>query len=373
MKILLFLLLLIPFKVNALETSAKSSILIEYNTGTILSEENKDLELPMASMTKMMTLLITMEYIEDGKIKLNDMVTISKKASGMGGSQAYLEEGSKMSLDQLLKALCIASANDAAVAIAEYIGGSVEKFVEMMNDKVMELDLKHTSFKNVHGLDEEGHYSSAHDMAFIAKELISHPLILEYSSIYEDYVKHPNGVNTWIVNTNKLINYYEGLDGLKTGYTSNSGYCITATAKRGNMRLISVVMGEENNKIRNEDTISLLNYGFSNYKLINVIGNESRLGSINVLFGDKESVKLKLMDSALDLIGNTEKNNYSYSVNLNKVKAPVKVGDIVGSVDIYSNDIKINTIDLTVNEDIKKANIFKLYLRNLRALLKGSF
>ena len=372
-KLVLFLILLLPFNVFALADSAKSNILIEYNTGTIITENKSDEELPMASMTKMMTLLIIMERIESGKITLEDMVPISENAAAMGGSQVYLSANTQMKLDILLKAVCIASANDAAVALAEYVAGSTKEFVRLMNEKVSALGLKHTSFKNVHGLDEEGHYSSAHDMAFIARELLKHEVILNYSSIYEDYVKHPDGTNTWIVNTNKLINYYEGLDGLKTGYTTKSGYCITATAKRNNMRLISVVMGEENNKIRNQDTMELLNYGFANYKLETIVANNSQIGSIKVKFGKVENVNLKLVEEAVDLVNIVEENSYSYEIEKNEVEAPVYVGDIVGKINIYANDIKINSYDLTVEESVEKANFFDLYIRNMNNLLKGYY
>lgn len=370
--LLLLLLLIMPINIFALETSALSSVLIDADTGTILSDEDKDKELPMASMTKMMTLLILMERIDSGKISLNDMVPISKNSASMGGSQVYLEEGTIYKLDTLLKSVAIASANDSAVAIAEYIAGSTNEFVKLMNKKASELGLKHTAFKNVHGLDEEGHYSSAYDMAMIGRELIKHDKILEYSKIYEDYVEHPNGTNTWIVNTNKLINYYEGVDGLKTGFTNNSGYCITVTAKRGDMRLIAVVMGEENNKIRNQDIISLLNYGFSNYKIETIIKDEDELGELNIKFGNKEKVKLKLLDPAVDLVNIQEENNYYYEVSTEEVKAPIKVGDIVGKVIVYSNGNKITEYDLTVDEDIRKANFFELYKRNLNKLLKGA-
>ncbi len=361
-----------PLKVLALADSAKSSILIEASSGTIIHESEADLELPMASMTKMMTLLIIMEYIDSGKTALTDNVPISENAASMGGSQVYLEANTSMSLDTLLKAVCIASANDAAVALAEYVAGSVDKFVEMMNEKAKSLGLNHTNFVNVHGLDAENHYSSAHDMAFIAKELLKHELILQYSSIYEDYIKHPDGTNTWIVNTNKLINYYEGLDGLKTGYTIDSGYCITATAKRNNMRLISVVMGEENNNIRNQDTIELLNYGFANYKMETIVDRDDDLGVIPVKFGKKESVKLKLIEDAVDLVNIVEENSYSYELVYDEVTAPVYVGDVVGQVNIYANEVKINSYDLTVSESVEKANFFDLYFRNIKKLLKGS-
>lgn len=372
-KIILLIMLLIPFNVFALETSAKSSILIEQSTGTIISEEESHTRLPMASMTKMMTLLIIMENIESGKIKLDDMVPISENAASMGGSQVYLSANTTMKLDTLLKSICIASANDATYAIAEYIAGTSDAFVKLMNEKAKELGLKDTNFENVHGLDSDNHFSSAYDMAFIAKELLNHPKILEYSCIYEDYITHPNGTNTWIVNTNKLLNYYEGLDGLKTGYTTKSGYCITATAKRNNMRLISVVMGEENNKIRNQDTIALLNYGFSNFKIETILKSDADLGKINIKSGKSEYAKLKLMNDAVDLVNILEQNKYNYKIIKDKVSAPLKVGDKVGSLIIYANDIKIKEYDLTIDKDIKKAGYFDYLKRNIKYFFRGYY
>jgi len=364
---------LFPFKVFALADSAKANILIEYSTGTIISEAKSDEELPPASMTKMMTLLIIMERIDAGKIKLTDMVTVSENAASMGGSQVYLKAGTQMNLDTLLKAVCIASANDAAVALAEYVAGSTDEFVKLMNAKVKDLGLKHTTFKNVHGLDDEGHYSSAHDMAFIARELLRHEIILKYSSIYEDYIKHPDGTNTWIVNTNKLINYYDGLDGLKTGYTTGSGFCITATAKRGGMRLISVVMGEENNNIRNQDTMELLNFGFANYKMETIVSKENKLGSISVKFGRVEDTELTLKEDAVDLVNVLEENNYTYEIVKEKIEAPVYVGDTVGKLIVYANNEKISEYELTVKESVEKANLFHLYGKNIKRLLKGYY
>lgn len=372
-KIILLIMLLIPFNVFALETSAKSSILIEQSTGTIISEEESHTRLPMASMTKMMTLLIVMENIESGKIKLDDMVPISENAASMGGSQVYLSANTTMKLDTLLKSICIASANDATYAVAEYIAGTSDAFVKLMNEKAKELGLKDTNFENVHGLDSDNHFSSAYDMAFIAKELLNHPKILEYSSIYEDYITHPNGTNTWIVNTNKLLNYYEGLDGLKTGYTTKSGYCITATAKRNNMRLISVVMGEENNKIRNQDTIALLNYGFSNFKIETILKSDADLGKIHIKSGKSEYAKLKLMNDAVDLVNILEQNKYNYKITKDKVSAPLKVGDKVGTLSIYANDIKIKDYDLTIDRDIKKAGYFDYLKRNIKYFMRGYY
>lgn len=372
-KIILFLLVLLPINVFAIADHAKSSILIESSTGTIILENNSNEKASIASMTKMMTMLIVMEYLDNGKISLSDTVPISEKAASMGGSQVYLAANTKMPLEVLLKSVSIASANDSAVALAEYIAGSTEKFVELMNKKSEELGLTNTHFMNVHGLDEENHYSTAYDMAMIARELVKHESILEYSSKYEDYVAHPDGTNTWIVNTNKLINYYPGLDGLKTGFTNTAGYCITATAKRGNMRLISVVMGEENNQIRNQDTMELLNYGFSNYKMETILKKDDVVGSIGIKFGSKKRVDLVLKSDCQDLVSILEENNYSYEIIKNKIKAPVKKGDVVGKINLYSDSTKINEFDLTVKEDVRKSNFFELFIDNLVSLTKGYY
>ena len=225
-KVLFFIILFLSFfkTCNALELTkySQSAILIEPTTKTIIYELNKDERLAPASMTKMMTMLLIMEALDNGKISLNDMVNVSKNAASMGGSQVFLEENSQIEVEQLLKGIAIASGNDAAVAMAEHISGSVDAFVVEMNKKVKYLGLKNTNFVNVHGLDADNHYSSAYDMAIIATELIKHEKILEYTSLYEDYLIKPDGNKTWLVNTNKLVRFYEGVDGLKTGFTSTA-------------------------------------------------------------------------------------------------------------------------------------------------------
>ena len=230
--------------------------------------------LPMASMTKMMTLLIIMENIENGNIKWSDSVITSEHAASMGGSQIFLEVGEEMTVEELVKGICIASGNDAAVAMAEKIGGTEEEFVKLMNKKAKELQLKNTNFTNACGLDSDNHYSSAHDMAIIGKELVKYDKILEYTGTYEDYLRKNTDKSFWLVNTNKLVRYYKGVDGLKTGYTEKAGFCITTTAKKDNMRLITVVMGEPSTKIRNAETTSMLDYGFNTYKIDTVASSK---------------------------------------------------------------------------------------------------
>ncbi len=368
-KFVVFILLFCIFNLNV---NAAGSILMEYSTGNILMDENSLEHAAPASMTKMMTLLLVMEKIDNGKIKLTDKVTISENASNMGGSQVYLQPNEIMTVDDLIKSVCIASANDSAVALAEFVGGTEEKFVKMMNEKVKELDLSNTNFANVHGLDSDNHYSCPNDMAVIAKELLKHEKILEYSSIYEEYLKKNDGSSIWMVNTNKLIRYYNGLDGLKTGFTKNAGYCLTATAKRNNMRLISVVMGSETSETRSKETIELLDYGFNNYKLKTIFDSDIKLGTVKVNNGKKEYVELKLVDNVVDLVSIESEAKYDHKLKIKEIAAPVSVGDIVGSLELYKDGKKIKSFDITVKESVKKANLWDMYKKNFKYIVSGN-
>ena len=381
-KVIFFLLLLLmPIVVKAeekppeenpnLAASAGASILMEASTGKILYEHNSKERLAPASMTKIMTLLMIMEAIETKKITTTDEVLITSNASSMGGSQVFLEAGSKMKVEDLLKAITIASANDASVAVAEHLAGSVAEFVKKMNERCKALGCVATNFMNVHGLDDTDHYSSAHDMALMAKALLKHEKILNYTTIYEEYLKKPDGTTTWMVNTNKLIRYYNGLDGLKTGFTSAAGYCLTATAQRNNMRLISVVMKEATTNSRSNSTIELLNYGFSNYKVKTILDIKHDLGLIEVINGKEKNVNLRLNENATNLENINEEKKYTYNIVVSPVKAPVHVGDIVGYLEIIENNQVISKFDITVKKTIKKANIWDLYKRNLNDVLVG--
>lgn len=372
--IILLLILIIPVTVKAeeLDLTAKSSILIEASTGEILSEKNSDEKLAPASMTKIMTMLLIMESLEKNEYSLEDKVNISTNAASMGGSQVFLESGSELKVKELLKAIAIASANDAAVAMAEYTAGSTESFVNLMNEKAASLGCTNTTFKNVHGLDTEGHLTTAKDMSIMARELLKHEEILTFSSIYEEFLNKPDGSSTWMVNTNKLIKYYNGLDGLKTGFTKNAGYCLTATAKRNNMRLISVVMNEPTTEKRSSDTIKLLNYGFANYKIKVVMPKDQDLGSIEIKNGKKETVGIKLTEDATNLESISDNKKYGFNINVDKIKAPIKVGDIIGKLEITIDGSVKKEIPITVKEDVKKANIWDLYKRNLNKILIGA-
>lgn len=372
--IILLLILIIPVTVKAeeLDLTAKSSILIEASTGEILSEKNSDEKLAPASMTKIMTMLLIMESLEKNEYSLEDKVNISTNAASMGGSQVFLEAGSELKVKELLKAIAIASANDAAVAMAEYTAGSTESFVNLMNEKAASLGCTNTTFKNVHGLDTEGHLTTAKDMSIMARELLKHEEILTFSSIYEEFLNKPDGSSTWMVNTNKLIKYYNGLDGLKTGFTKNAGYCLTATAKRNNMRLISVVMNEPTTEKRSSDTIKLLNYGFANYKIKVVMPKDQDLGSIEIKNGKKETVGIKLTEDATNLESISDNKKYGFNINVDRIKAPIKVGDIIGKLEITIDGSVKKEIPITVKEDVKKANIWDLYKRNLNKILIGA-
>ena len=372
-KIIIILLAIFPLLVSASELSenAAAGVLMEYSTGKILYEKASNEKMAPASMTKIMTMLLIMEAVESEKINLNDMINISANAASMGGSQVFLDANSTMKAEELLKSIAIASANDSAVAMAEAIAGTTDAFVTMMNKRAKEIGCTNTNFANVHGLDDPNHYTTAHDMALMARELLKHEDILKYSSIYEAYLQKPNGTSTWMVNTNKLIKYYNGLDGLKTGYTSNAGYCLTATAKRNGMRLISVLMHEPTSQVRNSETIDLLNYGFSNYKIKTILNKDKDLGYIEVINGKKEKVHLKLTEDATNLESLNDEKNYTYKINVDKIKAPVKVGDIVGNLDIITDGLVIKKVNITVAEDIKKANLWDLYKRNLNNVLIG--
>lgn len=357
---------------NKFAENAKSAIMIEASTGTILYEKNKDDKLPMASMTKMMTLLLIIEEIESGNLKWNEMITTSEHAASMGGSQIFLEVGEKMSVEDLVKGICIASGNDASVAMAERIGGTEEKFVSMMNKKAKELSLSNTHFENACGLDSDNHYSSANDMSIIAKELVKHKKILEFSGTYEDYLRKNTEKSFWLVNTNKLVRYYQGVDGLKTGYTKNAGYCITTTAERGNMRLITVVMGEPSSAIRNSETTTMLDYGFNTYEAKKIITKDSVISKQKVEFGKKDSVELTPMEDYKVLKEKSSTNkNITYQLSSNPIKAPVKVGDKVGKIKIIENNKTIQEIDVTVKENVNKMNIFKAYYKELIGVIKG--
>ena len=355
---------LIPFNVHAEELleNAVSGMLIEASTGKVIYEKNINEKVAVASMTKMVAQIIIMEEIEKGTIKWDDIVTVSKNAADMGGSQIYLAEGEKMSIRDLMKGISVASGNDATVAMAEVISGSEEKFVERMNKKVKELGLKNTQFKNCTGLNEDGHYSTAYDMAVIARELVNrYPSILKFSSIYEDYLREDTNNKFWLVNTNKLIRFYDGADGLKTGHTDDAGYCLAVTAKKYGLRLIGIVLGEKESKVRNNEAMKLLDYGFNNVRLNLLKDKNEVVDEIKMDKANKDKIKIVLKDElfVVEDVGSDNKD-YSYEVELNNFKLPVKVGDVVGKIYVKDGNKKLSSAYLTVSENIKPLSFIEI-------------
>lgn len=357
---------------STLASNAKSAILIEAKTGKILYEKNSHEKLAPASMTKIMSMLLIIEAIEEGYLSWDEMITVSERASSMGGSQILLETGEQMSVEDLFKGVAVASGNDAVVALAEAVAGTVEDFVVMMNNKVKELGLNDTNFKNPHGLDDANHYSSAYDMVFISRELVKHEKVLEFTGIYEDYLRKGTTREFWLTNTNKLTRFKAGVDGLKTGYTSEAGYCLTATMKKDNMRLISTVMGEESSTIRNTEISALLDYGYAKYKMIEVINPSTVVSKEEVERGKQKYVEIMPKESSIIVTEKTNKiGEISYDITVDKISAPIKVGDIVGKIIVKSDNEVIDEVELTVKEDVEKANILKLYGRYLNDIISG--
>jgi len=353
-------------------TNAKSAILIEASTGKILFEKNSSAKSAPASMTKMMSLLLIMENIDNGNLKMDELVRTSKFASSMGGSQIFLEENEEMTVEDMLKGITIGSANDATVALAERIAGTEEKFVSMMNDKARELGLKNTNFKNTTGLDEANHYSSVYDMAMIAKELVKHKKILEFSSIYETYLRTDTDSKFWLVNTNKLVRFYPGVDGLKTGYTDDAGYCLTATIKKDNMRLIAVVMGEPTSTIRNTEVSNLIDYGYNLYQKEIYVTVEEVLDTVEVEKGNKRYANIVVKED----VATVNKKGYkigelSFETNVGKLKAPIKKGESVGTLIIKEDGKKVKEVDVTVDENVEKAGFLTMYARYLIDIVAG--
>ena len=365
--ICVFFILINTTNAKTIDINAKSAILMDENTGTIMFSLNENEKMPMASMTKIMSMILVLEALDNDVIKLDDEVVISENAASMGGSQIYLKAMDKYTVRDLLKSVAMASANDSVVALAERTYGSVDAFVNKMNEKAKELGLKNTHFVNPHGLDANDHYSSAYDMAIMAKELLKHKEILDYTKVYEEYLKKSDGTNLWLVNTNKLVRFYEGLDGLKTGYTKKAGYCITATAKKNNMRLIVVVMGEDTIEQRSQDVVKMLNYGFNSYRNNVIKSKDESLGQVKVIRGKVSSVDVVLLKDATELLNASQKaSKYKFKLNIDKVIAPVKKGDVIGNVTILDDNNKIiNKVDITVKNDVIKANIWDLFKRRL--------
>ncbi len=357
---------------DGLLKNAKSGVLMEATTGEILYEKNKDDKVAVASMTKMVAQILILENIENGNLSWDEKIKASSNASGMGGSQIWLQTGEEMTVRDLMKGITMASANDATVALAERIAGTEAAFVRQMNEKVKELGLKNTNFVNSTGLDEDNHYSSAYDMGVIAKELLKHDAILEISSVYEDYIRQDTPNKYWLVNTNKLVRFYEGADGLKTGYTDDAGYCMAVTAKRDGMRLIAIVLGEEVGSVRNEETSELLDYGFNMYKVDLIKEKGEILTTIDIDKGTKNKLDASINEDISVLKKKSElSKTYDIETKINDITLPIKKGDIVGKVLVKDNGKTIKQVDLIATTDVDKLGYFKTIFATLKNILTG--
>lgn len=357
-----------------LATEARSAILIERDTGAILYEKNAHEPLPPASMTKIMTMLLIMEAIDQGKLKLDERVRASEYAASMGGSQIFLEPGEEMTVDDLLKGIAIGSGNDASVALAERIAGSEEAFVHMMNEKARKLGLKHTAFENTTGLPAKNHYSTAYDMAVMAKELLKYDLITKYTGTYEDYLRENTDKKFWLVNTNRLVKFYPGVDGLKTGYTSEAKYCLTATAKKGNMRVIAVVFGAPTPKARNAQITKMLDYAFSHYETKPLYKKGETITMLPVSKGKKKSVAVVTSEPISVLLKKGEKSEAvktTWKLN-KKAKAPVKKGDVLGTLVVKKDGAVIVKSPLVAKEQVEEANMWELFKRMFSSFSRTS-
>lgn len=357
-----------------LAPEARSAILIERDTGAVLYEKNAHEPLPPASMTKIMTMLLIMEAIDQGKLKLDERVRASEYAASMGGSQIFLEPGEEMTVDDLLKGVAIGSGNDAAVALAERIAGSEEAFVHMMNEKARQLGLKHTAFENTTGLPAKNHYSTAYDMAVMAKELLKYDLITKYTGTYEDYLRENTDKKFWLVNTNRLVKFYPGVDGLKTGYTSEAKYCLTATAKKGNMRVIAVVFGAPTPKARNAQIMKMLDYAFSHYETKPLYKKGETITMLPVSKGKKKSVAVVTSEPISVLLKKGEKSEAvktTWKLN-KKAKAPVKKGDVLGMLVVKKDGAVIAKSPLVAKEQVEEANMWELFKRMFNSFSRTS-
>lgn len=355
------------FATPSLELTAKSAYLIEASTGNVLFSKNEHEQLAPASVTKVMTILLIMESIDDGKISLTDMVGCSERARKMGGSQIWLNETEKLSVNDMLKAICVVSANDCCVAMSEFIAGSEEAFVDMMNNRAKELNMNDTTFKNCHGLDAEGHVTSAHDIALMSRELLKHEKIFDYTTIWMDTLRDGKSE---LVNTNKLIRFYDGANGLKTGSTSTSKYSLSATAKRDNMQLIGVVMCAPTGKERFNDAEKLLDYGFANYSLLTLDEKDTSVGMKNVERGEEQYVE-GIIENKVTLLGAKGMNkDIERKVEFYTVKAPVEKGEKIGDILYIKDGNEIARGNIIAKESIEKIHFLTTVNKLLNSWVK---
>lgn len=343
---------------------------MEPMSGKILYEKNADEKFAPASVTKIMTMLITMEGVDSGKIKLDDKVTCSENAKKMGGSTMLLDTGEIRTVEELLKGVAIASGNDAAVALAEYLGGTEQEFVNMMNKRAQELGMVNTTFKNCNGLPADGHMSTAKDIAIMSKELLKHPKVLKYTGTYMDNISEGRKSPIELVNHNKLVRFFEGCDGLKTGFTDEAKYCISATATRNGVRMLSVIMGAPTYKIRNRDAGVLLNYGFSKYEGKKLVSKDEEIDKV---YMDEQTDKFFMAMAKDDLnviLPKGDNKDLEKKIVIDELKKEYKAGDIVGKCEVYLGSEKVGEVDIYCDRDVKKGNIIDNIKYNIKNLFE---
>ena len=354
-----------------LSVSSKSAILMDVGSGQILYEKNAHDKLPPASVTKVMTMLLICEALDSGKITLDDSVQISDNAASMGGSQIFLEAGEVQKVDTLLKGIAVASANDGCVAMAEYIGGSVESFVDMMNAKAKELNMKDTNFVNTNGLPVDNHYTSAHDIAIMSRELLKHDVISKYLTTWMDQVVvGKKQITVGLANTNKLIKHYQGATGVKTGFTQQAKYCLSASAKRGDTHLVAVTLGAETSPERFKDATSLLNFGFANYESVKLCSKNDNIATLTLDKVDEQKINLVAKEDLSVLIKKGGNKDFTRKIKVNeKPTIPIKKGTNLGYVEIYQGKTLVGKVDLVNTKDIQKASYLKMLQRVIDEML----
>ncbi|NOU89495.1 D-alanyl-D-alanine carboxypeptidase [Paenibacillus sp. LMG 31460] len=348
-----------------LTPNALSAVLMDADTGTVIAEKNKDAKLPPASITKIMTMLLIMEAVDKGNIKMDEKVKVSEYAASMGGSQIFLEPGEEMTVEEMLKGIAMASGNDASVAMAEKIAGSEENFVQMMNERAQQLGMNNTHFSNCNGLPVANHYTTANDIAVMSRELLKHEGITKFTGAYQDYLRKETASPFWLVNTNKLVRFYSGADGLKTGYTSEAKFCLSATAKRENLRVVAVVLGEPNTKTRNAEVTKLFDYAFAQFTNYPLFKSGDSLGNFTINKGQVSTVPLVAKQNYSILMKKgTVTGEIRHELKLDpNIKAPISMGQPIGRIVVYNGDSLLAEYPLESPVSVDKASWWKLFKR----------
>lgn len=358
-----------------LDVTCKSALLMDFNTGNVIFAQNEHEKLPPASVTKIMTLLLAMEAIDSGKLKMDDKIVVSQYASSMGGTQVYLEQGEVQIVEDLIRAVSIRSANDAAVALGEGISGTNEGFINLMNERAKSIGMNNTNFVNSSGLPVENHYTTAYDVALMSRELMKHSSIEKHLTTYmEDILVGKGKDDTQVmVNTNKLIRDYEGTTGIKTGSTNEAKYCVSASAKRGDLHLIAVILGAETSAVRFNEAIKLLDYGFANYDSIPIGKKGEIIAKVPIEKADMMSLELILERDYFALVPKGNSGNITKEVSCEEdIKSPIKQGDVLGSLTVLLDNKVIKKVNLVAKSDVENADLFLLLKRIFESFITGS-